>query len=94
MFSANLPAEEHMLKECKWAIKFYESVSFFSSKTFEFQGFKQLVDQIAESKKTSADQITAQLGSSGGPSLAGTTVRSNENRCLFFLFLGLLDDCQ
>ncbi|CAF4575773.1 unnamed protein product, partial [Rotaria magnacalcarata] len=24
-------------------------------KTFEFQGFKQLIDQIAESKKTSAD---------------------------------------
>ncbi len=46
----------------------------FSSKTFELNGFKQLIDQIAQSKKTSVDQITAQLNSSGGPSLANVTV--------------------
>jgi len=46
----------------------------FFSKTFEFQGFKQLIDQIADSKKTSVDQIVAQLNSTGGPSLANVTV--------------------
>jgi len=45
------------------------------SKTFDLQGFKQLVDQIADSKKTSADQIVGQLSSTGGPSLANVTVR-------------------
>ena len=45
------------------------------SKTFELQGFKQLIDQVASSKKTSADQIIGQIGSSGGPSLANVTVR-------------------
>jgi hypothetical protein len=47
----------------------------FSSKTFELNGFKQLVDQIAASKKVPTDQIVGQLGSSGGPSLANVTVR-------------------
>ena len=46
-------------------------------KTFEFQGFKQLVDQIAESKKTSADQIVALLNSVGGPSTTNTTTTAN-----------------
>ena len=35
----------------------------FSSKTFELSGFKQVVDQISESKKTSADQVIALLHS-------------------------------
>ncbi len=47
----------------------------FSSKTFELQGFKQLIDQVAESKKTTSDQIIGQINSSGGPSLANVTVR-------------------
>ena len=49
--------------------------SFSSSKTFELQGFKQLIDQIAESKKTSADHIISQISSTGGPSLGHVTVR-------------------
>jgi hypothetical protein len=44
------------------------------SKTFEFNGFKQLVDQVATSKNTSADQIANQLSQTGGPSLANVTV--------------------
>jgi hypothetical protein len=47
----------------------------FYSKTFELQGFKQLIDQVAESKKTSVDQIIGQINSTGGPSLANVTVR-------------------
>lgn len=46
----------------------------FLSKTFELKGFKQLVDQIADSKKTSSDQICSQLCGSDGPSLVGVTV--------------------
>jgi hypothetical protein len=49
--------------------------SIFFSKTFELQGFKQLVEQVAVSKKSSADQITQQLNSTGGPSLVGVTVK-------------------
>ncbi len=77
VFLVNLLAEEHMLKECKKnfkLIKFYVYVYIFFSKTFELQGFKQLVDQIAQSKNTSADQIAGQLSSTGGPSLVGVTV--------------------
>ena len=48
-----------------------------SSKTFELQGFRQLIDQIAESKKTSADQIIGKINGTGGPSLAHVTVRIN-----------------
>ncbi|CAF4196506.1 unnamed protein product, partial [Rotaria sordida] len=36
-------------------------------------GFKQLIDQVAASKKTSSDQVIAQINSTGGPSLAGVT---------------------
>jgi len=43
-------------------------------------GFKQLVDQIAESKKVSADQLVQQLNSGGGPSLANVTVRKRKNK--------------
>lgn len=38
------------------------------------QGFKQLIDQIAASKKTSCEQIIAQINGTGGPSLANVTV--------------------
>jgi len=47
-------------------------------KTFEFNGFRQLVDQIAASKKTSTDHITEQICSSGGPSLANVTGTANK----------------
>jgi hypothetical protein len=47
----------------------------FSSKTFELQGFKQLIDQIAESKKISPDHIISHISSTGGPSFANVTVR-------------------
>ena len=33
------------------------------------------IDQIAESKKTSADHILSRICSTGGPSLANVTVR-------------------
>ncbi|CAF1002321.1 unnamed protein product [Rotaria sordida] len=46
-------------------------------KTFELQGFKQLIDQVAASKKTSSDQVIAQINSTGGPSLAGVTGTAN-----------------
>ncbi|CAF0748326.1 unnamed protein product [Rotaria sordida] len=48
-------------------------------KTFEFQGFKQLIDQIAESKKTSTDQLVSQISSISGPSLANVTGTANKN---------------
>jgi len=48
-------------------------------KTFEIQGFKQLIDQIASSKSTSADQLVEQINSTGGPSLAGVTTTANKN---------------
>jgi len=48
-------------------------------KTFEINGFKQLIDQIAESKKCSADQILAKVNSSGGPSLSHVTGTANKN---------------
>ncbi|CAF1351588.1 unnamed protein product [Rotaria magnacalcarata] len=48
-------------------------------KTFEFQGFKQLIDQIAESKKTSADQILSLISSVSGPSTSNTTGVANAN---------------
>ncbi|CAF0743204.1 unnamed protein product [Rotaria sp. Silwood1] len=48
-------------------------------KTFEFQGFKQLIDQIAESKKTSSDQIVSHISSISGPSLANVTSTANKN---------------
>lgn len=68
-----------MLKECKHLKIIISLINFiylfiYFSKTFEFNGFKQLVDQIAASKNTTTDQITAQLSSTGGPSLAGVTV--------------------
>lgn len=47
-------------------------------KTFEINGFKQLLDQIAESKKTTTDQIIAQINATGGPSTAGTTGVANK----------------
>lgn len=46
----------------------------YSSKTFELQGFKLLIDQVADSKKTTADDIIARITSTGGPSLANVTV--------------------
>ncbi|CAF0955935.1 unnamed protein product [Adineta steineri] len=48
-------------------------------KTFELQGFKQLIDQVADSKKTSSDQIISQISSTGGPSLANVTTTANKN---------------
>ncbi|CAF1143891.1 unnamed protein product [Rotaria sp. Silwood1] len=48
-------------------------------KTFELQGFKQLIDQVAASKKTSSDQIIGQINSTGGPSLAGVTTTANKD---------------
>ncbi|CAF1327524.1 unnamed protein product [Adineta steineri] len=47
-------------------------------KTFEFQGFKQLIEQVAESKKTSVDSIVEKIQSSGGPSLANVTQTANK----------------
>ncbi|CAF4004392.1 unnamed protein product [Adineta steineri] len=47
-------------------------------KTFEFQGFKQLIEQVAESKKTSVDSIVEKIQSSGGPSLANVTTTANK----------------
>ena len=72
-----------MLKECKINEvggggdddELIEIIDYFR-KTFEIQGFKQLVDQIADSKKTTADQIISQINAAGGPSVAGTTVNS------------------
>ena len=52
-----------------------ESLSIFS-KTFELQGFKQLIDQVAATKKISPDQVVAQISAAGGPSLGNVTVRN------------------
>ncbi|UJR33221.1 hypothetical protein I4U23_020676 [Adineta vaga] len=48
-------------------------------KTFELNGFKQLIDQIADSKKTTADHIISQISSTGGPSLVHVTGTANKN---------------
>ncbi|CAF3142300.1 unnamed protein product [Rotaria socialis] len=47
-------------------------------KTFELQGFKQLIDQVSASKNISTDQIFAQINASGGPSLAHVTTTANK----------------
>lgn len=47
---------------------------FYFSKTLEYNGFKALLNQIAESKKVPADAVFAKVNSSSGPSTAGTTV--------------------
>ncbi|CAF1636087.1 unnamed protein product, partial [Didymodactylos carnosus] len=47
-------------------------------KTFEVNGFVQLCNQIAESKKVSADQIISKIDSSDGPSLSGVTGTANK----------------
>lgn len=63
---------------------------FISSKTFELQGFRQLIDQIAESKKTSADQIIGKINGTGGPSLAHVTVSIqsfHRTKSFFFSFI-------
>jgi len=48
-------------------------------KTFELQGFKQLIEQVAQSKKTTADNIMSHITSTGGPSLANVTGTANKN---------------
>jgi len=49
------------------------------TKTFDLQGFTLLINQVAESKKTTADQVTSQILSAGGPSLANVTGTANKN---------------
>lgn len=45
----------------------------------EKEGFAILIAQIAESKKTDVETIKAKIGSSSGPSTAGTTGVANKN---------------
>jgi hypothetical protein len=45
----------------------------------EFEGFKRLIEQIAESKKTSVEAVNQKLCSSAGPSTAGTTGVANRD---------------
>merc|ERR1739836_103469 len=47
-------------------------------KTLEIKGFKALVAQIAESKKTDAGSVEAKIAGAGGPSTAGTTGVANK----------------
>ncbi|CAF0835747.1 unnamed protein product [Didymodactylos carnosus] len=48
-------------------------------KTFEVNGFKQLVEQIATSKNVSVDQIISKIGSTDGPSLSHVTGTANKD---------------
>lgn len=48
-------------------------------KTLEFQGFKQLIEQVAASKNTTGDQIAAKVVGAGGPQLVGVTTATNKN---------------
>lgn len=57
-------------------LKLFDSLSLFLSKTFELNGFTQLVQQIADSKKTDHATIIAQIASTSGPSLAHVTVEN------------------
>ena len=60
------------------------------SKTFELQGFKQLIDQVAESKKTTADQIISKISSTGGPSLANVTVSCYVYKNIYLIYLYII----
>merc|ERR1719468_41323 len=47
-------------------------------KTLEIKGFKELVAQIAESKKVEVGAVEEKIASAGGPSTAGTTGTANK----------------
>ncbi|CAF0776934.1 unnamed protein product [Didymodactylos carnosus] len=48
-------------------------------KTFEINGFKDLIDQIAASKNVSHDEILSKVNSTEGPSLTHVTETANKN---------------
>ena len=53
-------------------------LSFISRKTFEIEGFKALIDCIAEAKGVHHDEILAKINANEGPSLNHVTETVNK----------------